>query len=146
MAAPRRGRAGVRDFSPAVHRWTGDEQRRRAGRARLADDVWVQHVSLSMVEDGREYFLRAQSPSGRVNGRPAHDRAGGAALVARAAQLAALARYRCFGSRRCTGNHRRPSGGPARTDAGHHSCRFRAGFLRAHGELGSVHIVGMADR
>ena len=48
----------------AFHRRPGHQQRRGSCRAGLADDLRLQHVSLPMVENGRQYFLRTQPSFG----------------------------------------------------------------------------------
>ena len=69
MAQPIR-MAYVRRHAPAdLQRRNGHQQKRRAGRARLADHFRLQHVSVSDFKMGRRNFVRAHASIDGFAGR-----------------------------------------------------------------------------
>ena len=76
--------AYMRRHAPAdLQRRNGDQQKRRARRAGLADHLRLQHVFVSDFKMGRRNFVRAHAPFDGFAGRISYDHPGGVALAGR---------------------------------------------------------------
>ena len=81
MAEPIR-MADLRRHAPAhLQRWNGHQQKRRAGGARLADHVRLQHVFVSGLEVGWRNFVRAHASLDGLGGGISHHHSGDVALA-----------------------------------------------------------------
>ena len=83
MAQPIRMAYMRRNASADLQRRHGHQQKRRTGRAGLADHVRLQHVFVSDFKMGRRNFVRAHASIDGFAGRISHDHPRRVALAAR---------------------------------------------------------------
>ena len=112
---------GAGDAGVDWHRRPGDQPRSRHVGARLADNLWLQHVSVPDQQMAGRDFLRALPPAARFARRPDDDGSCRLALAQGFAPLDALAWRDRVSPRRGAGRARRIARDAAHGFAGHFS-------------------------